>query len=184
MKGRSEELKALATAKKIIQESTGGAQSQSYAFIQIASASGLSSRVDLAKLEVVTALKRLAKEQHSAALAQLASQISAAVRMGSMGGDDVFAKIKSLISSMITKLTKEAASEASEKEFCDEEISKNDDKKAELKSTVDKLTAKIDKATADSADLKSRAASTQKELAALAKLESEMDATRVDENAA
>merc|ERR1719298_67000 len=104
--------------------------------------------------------------------------------MGAMGGDDVFAKIKTLISNMITKLTEEAASEASEKEFCDAEISKNDDKKADLKSTVDKLTAKIDKATADSANLKSRVAATQKELAALAKLESEMDATRVDENTA
>merc|ERR1719460_3238789 len=103
--GRNEELKALATAKKIIEDSTSGAQGQSYSLLQVSSGSQLSSRADLAKLEVVAAVKRLAKEQHSAALAQLASKISAAVRMGSASGDDVFAKIKKMISEMITKLT-------------------------------------------------------------------------------
>merc|ERR1719240_1241656 len=34
--GRADELKALATAKKIIQQSTAGAESQSYSFLQVA----------------------------------------------------------------------------------------------------------------------------------------------------
>merc|ERR1719335_1313828 len=73
-KGRAEELKALATATKIIKESSGGAVSQSYSFLQMSSK--LSSKADLAKLEVVTAVKRLAQKQHSTALAQLVSRIS------------------------------------------------------------------------------------------------------------
>merc|ERR1719158_266230 len=44
-KSRGEELNALATAKKIIKESTGGAAEQSYSFLQV------SSGADLAKFE-------------------------------------------------------------------------------------------------------------------------------------
>merc|ERR1719497_272827 len=50
-KSRGEELKALATAKKIIEETTAGAEAQSYSFLQLRS--GLSSSVDLAHFEAV-----------------------------------------------------------------------------------------------------------------------------------
>merc|ERR1719281_2188241 len=46
-KSRGEELKALATAKKVIKESTGGAAEQSYSFVQV----GMNSGADLAKFE-------------------------------------------------------------------------------------------------------------------------------------
>merc|ERR1719230_1798607 len=45
-KSRAEELKALATAKKVIQEATSGAAGQSYSFIQVDSTS-VRSRADL-----------------------------------------------------------------------------------------------------------------------------------------
>merc|ERR1719172_249726 len=73
LKGRADELKALETAKKIVQDPTSGAVSHSYSLLQLAAESELTGRSDLAKLEVVTAIKNLAKKQHSAALAQLAS---------------------------------------------------------------------------------------------------------------
>merc|ERR1719463_640797 len=115
VKGRAEELAALAKAKKIIQQMTAGAVKQSYSFLQTSS----SSRTHLAGLEVVNLVKKLAREQHSTALAQLASRINAVMRYGATSGDDPFAKVKGLITDMITKLMNEAAAEASEKAYCD-----------------------------------------------------------------
>ena len=56
-------------------------------------------------------VKRLAKQQHSPALAQLASRISTALRLGSTSSDP-FAKVKGLIEDMLAKLEKEAGDEA------------------------------------------------------------------------
>merc|ERR1719174_3642654 len=82
VKSRNEELTAIATAKKILGETTSGAESQSYSFVQLASytASRLQTRADLANAEVVGLVKRLAREHHSAALAQLASRLAAVIR--------------------------------------------------------------------------------------------------------
>merc|ERR1719316_1933071 len=99
--------------------------------------------------EVVTLIKKLAREQHSSALAQLASRIKAVMAYG--GGDDVFAKVQGLISDMIAKLEKEAEAEATEKAYCDEQMSKTESKKAELEDDVSKLSTKIDQAAAKSA---------------------------------
>merc|ERR1719171_2169777 len=172
-KGRADELAAVKKATEIIKESTGAAAS----FLQLKSGSRLSSRADLAKLEVVTAVKKLAKKEHSAALAQLASRISAAIRLGGHSGADVFGKVKTLITTMIAKLEKEAAEEADAKEYCDEETAKSDEKKADLTEETEKLKAKIDQASSKSVSLKSK-------VAELAKLQAEMDKLRADENAA
>jgi chromosome segregation ATPase len=136
------------------------------------------------RLEVVTMVKKLAQQQHSAALAQLASRIGAIARYGAAAGEDPFAKIKGLISDMISTLEKEAASEASHKAYCDEEMGKTKTKKEELNSDIDSLTAKIDKAAATSTKLKGQVAELQKELAAISKQQAEMDTARTDEHAA
>merc|ERR1740121_467980 len=106
------------------------------------------------------------------------------MRLGSAGGDDPFAKVKGLISEMISKLEAEADAEATEKAWCDEQIAKTEEKKNDLESDIAKLTAKIDVATAKSADLKDQVTELQAELAALVKLQAEMDATRQEEHAA
>merc|ERR1719159_1020491 len=134
--------------------------------------------MDLANSEVINLVKKLAREQHSAALAQLASRISAVVKYGGRDGADPFAKVKGLISDMIVKLEKEAESEATEKAYCDEQISKTEAKKAELEADISKLTSKIDKAAAKSTELKGEAKELQSELAALAKQQAEMDSIR------
>merc|ERR1719487_681 len=103
MKSRAEELNALALAKKVLTETTSGAVGQSYSLLQLESNSALQTRSDLANAEIVSLVKKLAKETHSTALAQLASRIAAAVRYGAAAGEDPFAKVKSLISDMITK---------------------------------------------------------------------------------
>merc|ERR1719145_296561 len=129
-------------------------------------------------------VKRLAQQHHSVALAQLASRIAAVMRLGTAGGDDPFAKVKGLISDMIAKLEAEAGAEAAEKAYCDEQIAKTSEKKNDLESDIAKLTAKIDVANAKSADLKKQVKELQAELAALAKLQAEMDKTRQEEHAA
>merc|ERR1719472_543031 len=58
---RTEELKVIATAKKILKDSTGGAEGQTYSFLQVAA----SSRVQLANSEVLTVVKKLARDHHS-----------------------------------------------------------------------------------------------------------------------
>merc|ERR1719261_26800 len=159
---------------------TAGAVSQSYSFLQTSS----NSRAKLANMEVVELVKKLAREQHSTALAQLASRLSAVIRYGATSGDDPFAKVKGLIEEMIAKLMKEAEAEASHKAYCDEEMSKTKAKKDELTADIEKLTSKIDSASALSASLKEDVKELQKELAELAETQAEMDKVREDTHAA
>merc|ERR1719510_58937 len=176
---RNEELKAIATARKILEETTGGAESQTYSLLQVSS---LQSRADLAGLEVVQLVKQLARKHHSTGLAQLASRLTAAIRFGSRDGDDPFAKVKGLIKSMIAKLEKEAEEDATEKAYCDEEMMKTEMKRGELMDDVAKLSAKIDQASSKSVALSEDIKQLEAELAALMKSQSEMDKIRQEEN--
>merc|ERR1719506_456287 len=124
-KSRGEELKALATAKKIIVEATSGAQDISYSFVQVSMSSG----ADLANFEAVRLIRDLAQKQKSTALAQLASRIVTAMR--GQHGADIFGKVKGLIQDMIEKLQAEAEADATEKAFCDKEMAETEQKKAD-----------------------------------------------------
>jgi len=178
MKGRSEELAAIAEAKKVLSETSAGASGQTYSFVQVARSTKSSSRAMLANTEIVNLVKKLAKQHHSAALAQLASRIATVFRYGARAGEDPFSKVKGLISDLIAKLESEASEEASEKAFCDEEIAKTDAKKSELNSEIAALTSKIDTATAKSTKLKGEVKELQAELAELAKAQSEATTLR------
>jgi SMC interacting uncharacterized protein involved in chromosome segregation len=129
-------------------------------------------------VEVLTLIKKLAREHHSATLAQLASRIGAVMRFGTGAGQDPFAKIKELIQDLIAKLQAEAGSEATEKAYCDEQMAKTEEKKGELESDISKLTAKLDQSISKSAGLKSEVKELQAALAALMKQQAEMDKIR------
>merc|ERR1719269_206163 len=180
VKSRTEELTAISTAKQILEETSAGAVGEAYSLLQLRTDSRLRTRADLANAEIVNLVKHLAKKYHSSSLAQLASRIAVVMRYG----DDVFAKVKGLIRELIDRLLAEAAAEASEKAYCDEQMAKTEAKKADLDADIAKLTSKIDTATARSNQLKAQVKELQGELAALAKLQAEMDKTRMDENAA
>merc|ERR1711957_658683 len=106
-KSRGEELEALAQAKKIIKEATGGgdgAEKQTYglaqtSFVQVGSMETSSSRGAL------RALERLAFAQKSASLQQLVNRVQSALH----GSSNPFAKVEGLITDMINRLEEEAA---------------------------------------------------------------------------
>jgi hypothetical protein len=117
---REEELTALATAKKILEEKAMGATEREYSFIQLSlkSKTHAGARAQQVKDQVVNLLQSLATKDNSDALSLLAQRVEAA----SMMGEDPFAKIKGLISEMIEKLEADAAKEASHKAYCDKEL--------------------------------------------------------------
>merc|ERR1719409_222951 len=184
VRGRTEELTAIATAKRILGETSAGASDQTYSQFQVAAFSRLKTRADLANAEVVNAIQRLADKHHSAALTQLASKIKAVMMMGASAGGDPFVKVRGLITDLINKLEKEAAAEATEKAYCDETMANTEAKQSDLEDSVAKLTAKINSLTAASTALKGEVKELQAELAALAQSQAEMDKIRGQENAA
>merc|ERR1719252_36626 len=67
------------------------------------------------RAQIVNKLKEVAKKSHSFALMEMATA----------AGSDPFVKIRGLIEDMIAKLIAEAQAEATQKAFCDEEMSKS-----------------------------------------------------------
>jgi DNA repair exonuclease SbcCD ATPase subunit len=187
-KSRGEELNALATAKKVIKESTGGAAEQTYSLSQLSfmqvERTKVASGADLAKLEAVRFIRDLARKSNSPALAQLASRMSSAMKLGAAAGEDPFAKVKSLITDMIATLESDAEADASHKAYCDKETSEATAKKDDLTAESDKLSTKIAQDKAASAKLKEEVATLQSELASMAKAKSEADKLRSEEKAA
>jgi len=178
-KSRGEELGALATAKKVITEATGGAASQSYSFIQMSS----KDNQLLSKFEAVRFVRDLSRKTKSTALAQLASRMSSAMKLGSAGGADPFAKVKGLITDMLATLEDEAASEASHKAYCDKELAAATAKKEDLTAESNALSTKIAQATSGSAKLKEQVAALQNELAGMAKARASAQQLRTSEKA-
>jgi len=178
--GRQGELTALATAKKILEEKTGGASDREYSFLQISSSTSAGARAKKVKDRVVNMLQALATKDDSNAISLLADRVEAA----SMMGEDPFAKIKGLISEMIEKLEADAAKEAGHKAFCDKEMSETKAKKEEKESDLDTLGTKIDKATSKIAKLKEEIATLTEELGAIAAAQKEADEIRMAEKEA
>jgi len=178
-KSRAEELKAIAEAKKIIAESTGGASARQYReFLQVGE-KGSAGRNRAETYAVVEAeIKKLGKKDSNFVLTQLAGQIRAAVSMNA----DPFEKVKGLIRSMITRLVVEAQEDASHKEFCDKETHMNEAKRGKLQAEQEKLSTRIEKASAGVARLKQEIAGTQAALRNIAKSQHEIDTLRTEEH--
>jgi len=135
-------------------------------------------------VEAVRFVRDLARKSKSPALAQLASRMSSAMKLGAAAGGDVFAKVKGLIVDMIATLESEAEADATQKAYCDKEMSEATAKKDDLTAESDKLSTKIAQDKSASAKLKGEVATLQNELAAMAKARAEADKLRADENGA
>jgi chromosome segregation ATPase len=173
-KSRDEELKALAEAKKVIAEKTGGAESITYGLAQV-SLLQVKAQADQAQ-GIVRFMMELAQKQNSKSLAQLATRISSTVRVAAGQERAVpFEKIKGLISDMIDRLEAEGEADATHKAYCDKELHeatvKHEDKTAE----IEKLTTAIDQMTSRKAILEEEVATLTKELADIAKSQAEYD---------
>jgi len=182
-KSRTEELKALAEAKKILKETTAGAEAQTYGLNQ-ESFFQVTSKAGLAQFEAVRLVRDLARKDNSRALAQLASRLEMTVRTSNAQGADPFAKVKGLISDMIASLEEAADADATEKAFCDKELAETRAKKADKTAEIEKLTTKIDQMSTRSAKLKEEVAALQKALADLMSAQAAMDKLREEESEA
>jgi len=173
-KSRGEELTAIATAKKVIEETTSGAADLSYGLNQVS----FLQRSQSGGIEVVRFLRQLAQQKHFPALAQLSMRMDAAIRASS---GDPFTKVKGLIQDMIETLEKEAEADATEKAFCDKELAETNAKKDAKTTEIKKLSTKIDQMTSRSEQLKGEVAELEKGLSALAKAQAAMDKIRLEE---
>merc|ERR1719201_2737581 len=127
---------------------------------------------DDTRSQVVGILRRVSKGAHSYKLMQLVASAQS----------DPFGKIRGIIEEMIAKLTKEAAEEADQKSFCDEEISESKAKQADLSGKLDKTTARIAKAEADKAKLQEEIKLLENELAEMDAGQAEATKTRQEEH--
>jgi chromosome segregation ATPase len=87
------------------------------------------------------------------------------VQLTSRARSDPFGKVRGLVESMISSLEKEAAEEATQKSFCDEETAESKAKQADLTGKLDKTTARIDQASANKAKLEEDIKTLQSEVA-------------------
>merc|ERR1719387_1335047 len=110
--------------------------------------------------------------------------MASTIRYGNRVGQDPFAKVKGLISDLISKLEADAESDASHHAYCEKEMSETKEKKEDKTGEIEKLSTKIDQMSAKSSLLKEEVAALQKALAELAAAQAEMDKVRGEEKAA
>merc|ERR1719171_3386814 len=136
--------------------------------------SSAETREDTIRVKLGSFLKKLARQQKSFALAQLAS-VSAA---------DPFVKIRGLIEEMISKLVAEAQEEATQKAFCDEEMGKSKASKEEKEGLVEKHSSRLEEAESRTAQLTESIKQLEAEIAEIDKSQTEATKLRGEEKAA
>jgi hypothetical protein len=172
---RKDELKALATAKQIIQEKAGGAASQAYGLLQLGASTGAK---DDPVNRVLGSLRALGRQQNDMTLSMMLTQITT----GASSEEDVFAKVKGLIRDMLSKLSEEAEADAKEHEWCTKETKETTTKKQDHEGVVAKLDSKIDKTESAITKATEAIATLEAELGALDQSQAEMDKLRGEEH--
>ena len=99
-------------------------------------------------------LRILARKHKDAALAQIASRMSATVSEGSKTGAEIFAELKQQMMDSIKRLEDEDAADYTHKTLRDKNLSETNAKVDDKKAEIEKHTAKIGKHTSNSARVK------------------------------
>jgi uncharacterized protein (UPF0335 family) len=139
-KSAAEEMAAIEQAKTTLSE---GVPSFLQTGVRVRRAAAATDEEDAIRDRVAKLLRGLARQQQNYVLSQIATRVRS----------DPFVKIRGLVEEMISKLVKEAAEEADQKAFCDEETSESKGKQADLTGKLEKVVARIEKAEASKAKL-------------------------------
>merc|ERR1719456_1131212 len=107
------------------------------------------------KARVLRSIEQLGRKLHKTALVALAYRAAG----------DPFGKIRGMIEDMIAKLLQEAADEATQKAFCDQEIGESTASKQDKEGKLDKVNARLEKAESSSATLTEQVTTLSKEVA-------------------
>ena len=148
----AEKLKAWTEATKVLQSERDGTDGRAYSLFQENSSAALQTSSDFKGFDMMTAVRRLAEQEHFAALAQPRSRISAITKFGADADNDPFVKVKDLITDLI-RLHTEASPETNQKSHCDEETSKATKMKQDLGAEVGKHSSKLETAVVEERDL-------------------------------
>lgn len=156
---RAEEMEALDEAIEIITSKVAGAAGEHLGLAQKATAlvQLRSSSKQPTQRRAASFLAEQGRRLHSNLLSAMAIRANA----------DPFAKVKKMIKEMVQKLMEEANEEAEHKAFCDAEMSTNKQTRdtkttemAELKASIEELTAEASKTAKEIADLGAQIADT------------------------
>jgi len=121
---------------------------------------------------VLNVIRKMADQQKSPILAQLASTVSTAIRAS--GGGDPLANVRKIVADHIRRMEESVAKDTSEDQYCKTEIGRTEARLKELQHTVKTGQVYIDKATSDAALLKQETQDLQEEITKLAKEEVEL----------
>merc|ERR1719498_835589 len=134
-KDNKAELAALAKAKAILLKKFAS-------FVQTKALAKASDDED-PKARALRAIEQLGRKLQKTSLVALAYRAA----------EDPFGKIRGMVEDMIAKLMQEAAEEATQKAFCDQEIGESTASKEDKQGKLDKVNARIEKAEATTATL-------------------------------
>jgi hypothetical protein len=152
---RSEELKTLSEAKKILtadgvdkaegrlSEIQGNQKPLSFLQTEVKTTSAALNPFPERQLAAASYLRKEGERIQSYVLAQVGNRLAA----------DPFAKVKDMIQAMVEKLLQEQAEESEHKAWCDKETSKTEQSLDVKSDRVDELSTRVDKAKAESAQL-------------------------------
>jgi len=177
VQAKDAELKALADAQTLISEKATNAASTAYEMLETST----DTERDTVTRKVIKRIEAMSQQTGDVALNQLAIRVQAAVEMSA---DDVFGKVRSMISEMIDKLVADAAEEADHKAWCDKETSETQEKIEDHQDDIERMSGKLDKATATIAQLTESIAASERATAEIAKQQAAMNTMRAEEKKA